>query len=41
MEANEMFDFSIIIVSVAGLGSLAFSFVEYALTRKKKTQKQE
>jgi len=41
MEVNEMFDFSIIIVSVVGLGSLAFSFVEYTLTRKKKTQKQE
>ena len=36
-----MFDFSIIIVSVVGFGSLAFSFVEYALTREKKTQKQE
>jgi len=34
-----MFDFSIIIVSVLGVGSLAFSFLEYALTRKKKQQK--
>jgi hypothetical protein len=33
-----MFDFSIVLVSVAGVGSLAFSFVEYALTRKKKRQ---
>lgn len=36
-----MFDFSVIVVSVAGAGSLAFSFVEYALTRKNKHQKTE
>jgi CBS domain-containing protein len=33
---KEMFDFNIIILSVLGIGALAFSFVEYALTRKKK-----
>jgi len=31
-----MFDFSIIVVSVIGAGSLALSFLEYALTRKKR-----
>ena len=36
-----MFDFNIIVVSVIGAGSLAFSFLEYALTRKKKQQKTE
>ena len=36
-----MFDFSVVIVSVLGAGSLAFSFFEYALTRKKKQQKTE
>ena len=36
-----MFDFNIIVVSVIGAGSLAFSFFEYALTRKKKQQKTE
>ncbi len=33
-----MFDFSIIVVSVIGAGSLALSFLEYALTRKKRQQ---
>jgi hypothetical protein len=33
-----MFDFSIIILGVLGAGSLAFSFVEYVLTRKKKKE---
>lgn len=33
-----MFDFSIIVVSVIGTGSLALSFLEYALTRKKRQQ---
>lgn len=33
-----MFDFSTILVGVIGAGSLAFSFVEYSLTRKKKQQ---
>ena len=36
-----MFDFSVVIVSVLGAGSLAFSFLEYALTRKKKQPKTE
>ncbi len=36
-----MFDFSIIIVSIVGAGSLAFSFLEYVLTRKKKQPKTE
>ena len=36
-----MFDFNIIVVSVIGAGSLVFSFLEYALTRKKKQQKTE
>jgi hypothetical protein len=33
-----MFDFNIIVVSAIGAGSLAFSFLEYVLTRKKKQQ---
>jgi hypothetical protein len=33
-----MFDFNIIILSVLGAGSLAFSFVEYALKRRKKQE---
>lgn len=36
-----MFDFSVVIVGVLGVGSLAFSFLEYALTRKKKEQNTE
>ena len=31
-----MFDFTIILVGVIGAGSLAFSFVEYALNKKKR-----
>jgi hypothetical protein len=36
-----MFDFSIVLVSIVGAGSLAFSFVEYVLARKKKLSKME
>ena len=35
-----MFDFTIVIVSVIGAGALAFSFVEYALNRKKRLEEQ-
>lgn len=38
---KRMFDFSVVIVGVLGVGSLAFSFLEYALTRKKKQQNTE
>lgn len=34
-----MIDFTIMIISVLGAGSLAFSFLEYVLTRKKKQEK--
>ena len=37
---KKMFDFNIIVVSAIGVGSLAFSFLEYVLTRKKKQQKE-
>lgn len=33
-----MFDFTIALVSVIGAGSLAFSFVEYALARRKRLE---
>jgi NhaP-type Na+/H+ or K+/H+ antiporter len=36
-----MLAFSTILVSIVGAGSLAVSFVEYALTRKKKQLKTE
>jgi hypothetical protein len=34
-----MFDFGTILVSVIGAGSLALSFLEYAIRRKRKTEK--